>query len=233
MKGFIKLSVVAIAAGALVGFTSTARAMSVSLDASAVEGVADANGTTGLYSGDLVEIGTTTASKAAIDAAFLSGPSGSSTANALFSVWQTGSVEEGVTPGQDSTFVISSSAAGSATFFSKPIYLVVFNAAATGPGVNMGVYTAYPNLSQGTPGSPAGDPWTFPASDTLGEIFPSTGDVTASGLVLGGMGTDTDPNSYEEGYGTLFLQQSIPEPSTVLLVLVGLLGGIGLIRRRR
>ena len=233
MKGFIKLSVVAIAAGALVGFTSTARAMTVELNASANVGVADANGTTGLYSGDLVELATTTASKAVIDAAFLSGPNGSTSANAFFSVWQTGSVEEGVGAGQDSTFIIASTAAGSATFFSKPIYLVVFNAAATGSGVNMGVYTAYPNLSQGTPGSPDGDPWTYPASDTLGGIYPDTGDVTASGVVLGGMGTDSDPNSYESGYATLFLQQSIPEPSSIVLVLLGLAGSIGLIRRRR
>ena len=95
----------------------------------------------------------------------------------------------------------------------------------------MGVFTGYPNLGQATPAAPAGDPWTFPSSDASPPPELDTGDVTASGIVLGSIGVNTDPSSVFNGEAALELAP-VPEPSSIALVVVGLLGAVGMIRSR-
>ena len=221
MKGFIKLSVAVIAAAALV---TSARAMTVALTAVDYNGITDVGGNVGLAQGDLVELGITSSTATQIQAAFASG--GASAANALFTIWATDSIGDGT--GIDSSIANPGIGLTGTGFFGSQAYMIVFNQATVGG--NIGVFAGKPYAGQAGVG--AGDPWTFPANDTSPTVTFDTGDVGASGVILGSIGTDNDPDSALSGSPALELA-GVPEPSSIALVVVGVLGAIGLIRRRR
>jgi hypothetical protein len=140
---------------------------------------------------------------------------GSDSAGTLagFTPWATGFIGDGT--GTEGSFQESTTSLG-AGFFSAPIYILAYNSV-----------TAVTATGEALVTNPA---WAFPANDQgFGTI-----DVSDAGLsvVLGTVhtGTITDTNL---GAGSNALAVTVPEPSSIALVVMGLLGGFGLIRRRR
>ncbi len=231
----LKYSAAVITAVAMFGISS-AQAMSVSWAANGMSAITSPHGTAGLPSGDLLELGYTTSSAAAIDAAFTSG--GPTAVNALFTVWATDYSTDGTDPSAPGTFSLTTTTGNGtdSALFTKQIYLLAFNATTVAGATEAGVWAGAPFNGQQNLN---GDNWTFPASDPAGGPSVSTDDINANGVLLGafGVGADTDAGdlAFEatDSMNALELAQNIPEPSTITLVVLGMLGAIGMIRRNR
>jgi len=229
MKGFIKYS--AIIAAAMFCVTQ-AQAFTVSYAANAGTAIAQNDGSQ-LAGPSLIEFGYTSSTKAQISNAFYNAATpalGVSAVNALFSIWATDQTTSGTDPTAPGTFS-SGSGNGGAGFFSKQIYMLAFDASTIAGASQVGVFSGGPNFGQ----SNGSDPWTFPANDQT-QIGIECSDVTAPGVVLGGYGTDNGAGDAAWMGGTpnglLLAAFPVPEPSTIMLVVLGMLGAIGLIRRR-
>jgi hypothetical protein len=231
----LKYSAAVITAVALFGISS-AQAMSVNWAANAGTALTTANPSVGLPSGDLIELGYTTSSASAIQAAFSSG--GASAVQGLFTIWTTDYVTDGTDPTAAGTYTVST-VAGNGTdsaLFSKQIYLLAFNATTVAGATEAGVFAGAPFNGQ----SNTGDNWTFPAADNAGAPSIEASDVVAAGVLLGSYGVGTDPgteawfgNSPPQ-YNALELAENVvPEPSSIALVVLGMIGAIGMIRRNR
>jgi len=217
MKGIIKVSAVIAAAVLCV---SAAQAMTVGLTAASWP-IGDAN-SLGLAQGDLVELGITSHTAAQIDSAFTGG--GASAVQALFTIWATDTIGDGT--GADSSIAATIVSPG-AGFFGAQAYMLVFNQSSVGG--NVGVFAGTPFNGQTSANA---DSWLYPLSDSAGAKQFDTGDVNANGVVLGSIGAINDGSSVFNGSPALLLA-TVPEPSSIALVVLGLLGGFGLIRRRR
>jgi len=206
MNNGIKYTAVALLAAGLAASTYAAGNIEVDWSASDVTGVALANGTP-IDNTALIEIGN------------FSGAA--NTALTGFHAFATDGSTIG-TGGQPNGFwnaVLS--VASDSSFAHTTIYLVVQN--------------------HGQQGIFSDSQWEFPANgDIPNQISidvenlvdnpgsPSaTLDPTANIVQGGFLPQNTDTYSY------LLLQAPVPEPSSIALVVMGLLGGIGLIRRRR
>jgi hypothetical protein len=118
------------------------------------------------------------------------------------------------------------------TFALGNIYLMVVNTATTAGASQVGVFR--------------GDStWTYPAVMATGTVgidtdqaltAPLIGSYTASqNAAAGGYAYDSDSGNDYGDIASLDLAviASVPEPSTYMLVVLGMLGGIGMLRRRR
>jgi hypothetical protein len=160
--------------------------------------------------GDLLEIGT-----------FASLPTVGSANLASFVVFGT------ATDDSDGVFVESTTASDS-VFAHKQIYFVAFNnATGAGPGAGGQEAIFYvPDITLSNWRFPAGtDIITSTTLDLQDGFVGDTGVLANNAVVVyGKTGVETDPSS---------LLETVPEPSSIALVAMGLLGGIGMIRRRR
>jgi hypothetical protein len=113
------------------------------------------------------------------------------------------------------TFADDNNITGTSGFFSKQMYIEVY----TNPG------------GTGTPALLTNPGWVFPADDT-GGVGIDVGDaglviVSGATFVAGGV---TAPVDIAGGDA---VELAVPEPSSIALVVLGLIGGIGMIRRRK
>jgi hypothetical protein len=144
--------------------------------------------------------------------------------NPLFSI--------GTGAGGDAGAIGVTFAGANAGFASGNVYLMVVNTATTAGAGQVGVFR--------------GDStWTYPANMNTGGISidtdqaltsPLIGSYTASqNAAAGGYAYDSDSGNDYGDIASLDLAviASVPEPSTYVLVVLGMLGGIGMIRRRR
>jgi hypothetical protein len=209
---------VAAAVAATIGWSYQANAMTVNWADDGSPFLASVGGTTALPTGDLVEIG-------------------SDTANTLagFTLWSAGlNIDNGIptTPGGGAYVADGTGAEGSfsdvnagagAGFFNAKIYIAIFAAPTAGSSLSTGQGVALVT-------NPS---WTFGANDAAA----STIDFTDAGLVVVAGAYDTgtlgDTNLGAPPNLDAVATTAVPEPSSIALVVLGMLGGIGLIRRRR
>jgi hypothetical protein len=217
MKNGIKYLIAGLVATGLTVSSSYA-VITVTANALNTSFVADNTGSLNYLQGDLVEIG-----------AFSSAPTVGSSSLSNFTAFA--SSLTGVGP-LDGTYSISGTSASAGAFSHAQIYLVVFNAATAGAATQEAIVDVN-DTDNAT--------WKFPADadvpnsttfdlDTLFSA-PTSGSTLAVGgqLVYGTVGFDsTGPNAILETQALTI----VPEPSTYVLVGTGLLGLLGLRRRR-
>jgi hypothetical protein len=225
MKNGIKYLVAGLVATGLT--VSSYATVSASFSTGSDTFITDSGGTndeaTMLANGDLIEIGT-----------FATAPSGVTAANVAtvlgsFEVFGTGSVNEGA-----GAFSLGAANTAGATFTGKQLYLVAFNNT-TGSSAN-GQEVAI--LSSSISG------WTMPADSATASVGIDPGDLVSGGgganatllgsanVVYGGFVNQN--TTADGGPFSLFTTAviGVPEPSTYVLVGTGLLGLLGLRRRR-
>jgi len=186
----------------------TSHAMSVSWSAANTRFVTLQGGALGVPQGDLIELGI--ANVSGIQAA-----TSGTAAQAAFTTWSAGFVGDGV--GLDGTFAESTTAPG-LTFLGQQLYIIVFNAATAASASQVGVFT-----------NPA---WIAPATDSAPALVLDIGDagtVATRGALSSG--TVTSPAALA-GSDAASLA-IVPEPSSIALVVTGLLGLVTLARSRR
>ncbi len=187
-----------------------AYAMSVSWTGWSANFTTEADGTTPVPQTATIELGTFAINNAAISAL-----ASEAAVVAAFSPWQTGNMGDGI--GSDGVFSESSTADGTG-YYSKNAYIVVLD------GGQYGVFRATGTINT--------DAWVFPPGDAGSPGMDINGITDLSGVLIGNFdvaGQQTNPFMLSVN-DTLNL---IPEPSTMMLVGVGMLGALGLIRRRR
>jgi len=216
----------------VVGLAATGLALSVraaniteSWSANDVTGLSLAGGTNGLPAGDLIEIGV-----------FSVAPTVGSPSLANFTAFSasTTAVASGGDPNGFWPAVVKT--ASDAGFASQQAYMVAFNAPTAGAATQEGIYyLTGVHLAPGAAGQ-----WVFQSSADLNTeatpdiedliVSPGTAGATLAAtahIVFGGGPVFDSKDSYT------FLQlQTVPEPSTYMLVGTGLLGLLGLRRRR-
>ena len=133
-----------------------------------------------------------------------------------FQSWATTAIDS------DGVFSESTIRGGSASFGGEQAYLVAFNSPSFYTATVAGVF-------KGPSSNPSvGDPWVFPASDDAPGVRFSLDAITQNGVITGGWGTFNSPKF---GGPVNALIVGVPEPSTYMLVGIGLLGVLTLRRR--
>ncbi len=189
-----------------------AYAMTVSWTGWSSTWTTEADGTTPVPQTATIELGTFALNDAAIKAL-----SGKAAVVDAFSVWATGHMGDGI--GMDGVFAENSIADGTG-YYTNNAYLVVID------GNQYGVFRAPAAINMVT------DAWIFPPDDYGAPSMDINGITDLTGVLIGNFNAaGQQRNAFAElGADTLNL---IPEPSTVMLVGAGLLGVLGMIRRRR
>ena len=140
---------------------------------------------------------------------------GMDTANTVagFSTFATGAVGDNLEIA--GTFADDNNITGQSAFLGQPIYIEVYNATTSGAASDVALLKS--------------SSWAFPAADTGGVAIDLNDNglviVTGATYVTGGVTAPTDI----VGGNAIEL---VPEPSSIALVVMGLLGGIAMIRRR-
>src|ERR1017187_1454302 len=226
----VKYSAV-IAAAVLLASTGRVNAMTVGWQNDAGETAITLNGgTVGLAVGDIVELGIfkNNMSNAAISALFLGVPGNGTAIQSAFNVWASGAIGDGGSGGTVLGAFAENSGPAGAGYFTSNAFLVVFNVTSVGGisgATQMGVFKG-PST-----GATSGDNWLFPATDGSTANF-AVADITGANVLIGSYGSGTYDDSaangatgwYGSGANALELAQVVPEPSTYMLVGMGLLG---------
>ena len=183
--------------------------------ASEFTGLTLSDKTTGLPRGDLVAIGhfgtmTDTQIEAITSATDLWN---------AFTVFATGSIGDGEDSTAIGTFAEASSRFGGAGFFSMNAYLIAFNAGTYTTATQYGCFRG------------SAETWVFPRDDAAPAQIIDTASCTGLvNVLIGDFGTGTFYSPYQDEW--LNALALIPEPSTCALVGVGLLGILGMMRRK-
>jgi len=213
MKNGIKYLIAGLVATGLTVSSSYA-AISAAFTAEGSSFVTDNTGPANYLDGDLVEIGTFTNGAPTVGSSSLS----------FFDVF--GSILTA-----DGAFSGNGAAVSAGVFSHAQIYLVVFNAATQGAATQEAIVDV---------SDASNSRWKFPAdadvpnntSISLDDLFatpgPSATLATGATVVYGTVGVDPG----DGGPFSLLETKLIPEPSTYMLVGTGLLGLLGLRRRR-
>jgi len=232
-------SILKYTATAALGLLCAGSVMAGNVGVSATDSnyLALATGSALVPAGDLIEVGSFTISDASVAA--LATANNLSQANyatllADFTIY--GGGVGAVGSSTMGTGASGDAGAFSATFqgnnmvASAQTYMLVFNAATTGAASQVGVF-------RGASFAGAGD-WQFPANPATGA---NSFDLDDAAVLLGTYTANTpldvpynDANVGDSPINTLNLDTiTVPEPSSIALVVLGLAGSIGMIRRRR
>jgi len=171
---------------------------------------------TQLAAGDLLEIGTFAVAPVGVTLATVQATLAS------FEVFGSGTINQGA-----GAFTLTSANTATPLFNGKQIYLVAYNAASTLGATEAGIF--YSTAASWT--MPADGPTantTIDTADLFGANSGVSANLAAAGHVVYG-GTSFD--STAPGYSLLDTASIVPEPSSVVLVVTGLLGLLGLRRR--
>jgi hypothetical protein len=167
-------------------------------------------GTTGVAQGALVKLGILTTTEADM----IANQNNITFLNANFSAWATSTV--GDATGLDGSWTTVTTAPG-AGYFSQTVYLLAFNAPTVGAANQVGLFKVPGNVFPANDGAAQGG-WDLGDANIVALIGAlSSGTVTSPGDLTG-----TDAASLH----------LVPEPSSIALAGLGILGLIGLIRRR-
>jgi len=185
------------------------------------------NANTQLANGDLLELGTWGATQPTLTTANIQ-------ANLIsFNVFGTGTIDEGA-----STFGLSSGATASPTFTGNQIVIIAWNQAGTTvvPGVTE-VSVFYENMADASNWKMLADAAGAHQAVDVGDLFVNGGNgdsgITLAGATVLWGGTQYDAPTDISLIDTALVAEAVPEPSSIVLVVLGLLGGIGMIRRHR
>ncbi|MGD0058965.1 MAG: PEP-CTERM sorting domain-containing protein [Verrucomicrobiia bacterium] len=197
-----------VAATIAAGLTVSSYAGLISVDWGTGTDTYLADNSLNYLTGDLIEIGT-----------FASAPTVGSPSLAGFSVFASAT--------DDSGGAFSEASSASETGFTHTqIYLVAFNAPTQ--------VAATQELIFYVTDTGAGANWKFPASSDVPNstsIDPQDGFNGATAQLVNG-GVIVYGEAVADPSGPYTALETVPEPSSIALVVLGLLGGIGLIRRR-
>ena len=230
MNGIKFVSAVIVAAALCVS-TAKVNAMTVVWVGGGGTAYALEDQTTGVPQGDAVYLGIfkNNMSNAAITALYTGNANAATDILAQFNIWNQDQIGSGVDPGVVGAFGAVNTINPGNNFFTSNAFLVVIDKASGPAGVTeIGVYTY------------ADGSFLFPASDGAAAGNWNGNKVTAGGVIVGtfiagGYG-DGEANGgtgwFGDGTDELVLATIVPEPSTFLLVAMGLLGAWGMRRRR-
>lgn len=200
-----------LAVATLSTFGTRAFALSENVGAFANTFLTLQGGTIGVASGSLLQYGLLLTSEANM----IANQNSISFLQANFNTWASTSVGTG--SGIDGTWSTGLTAPGTG-FFSTQFYLLAYNAATAGSATQVGLYT-----------NPS---WIFPASDvaTAGSV-----DLSDAGLsiLIGSFSAGTIVSPGDIAGENAVQLHVVPEPSSIALAGFGILGLVGLARRRR
>jgi hypothetical protein len=168
-------------------------------------------GTTGVAQGSLVKIGILSTSEANM----IANQNSIAFIDANFNAWKTSTVGDATSLDGAWTTVSTGPGAG---FFSQLIYVLAYNAPTAGSATQVGLYKVTGLL--------------FPTSDGAAQVTWDIGDPAAV-AVIGALHTGTIVTPTDLAGGDAAALHLVPEPSSIALVGLGLLGAVGMIRRRR
>jgi len=148
------------------------------------------------------------------------------TLQASFTTLGTGAMDDGA-PGENGNFAESTGiiVTGQA-YAGQPIYMVMFQGGTWGSATGAAIMkdSTFPTAESAPPPVVSIDVGDLGGAGTLLDVG-----VNHLSGTLSGSGPDFSP----EGYIQMVSTVAVPEPSSIALVVLGLLGGLGMIRRRR